>query len=60
MNLRKIEAVVKILMISGEADILIEIHAQEGENMVNIIEQIEKIHGITEIHSHFIMDEWNK
>lgn len=59
-SLQDIKQVVKILIISGEADILIEIHAPYGDEMVTILENIEKIPGIKEIHSHFVMNEWHK
>ena len=59
-ELKKIERVVRIKMISGKADLLIEIQGEEGNEIVNSIEKIEKIRGITEIHSHFVMDEWKK
>ena len=59
-QLKRIAEIVKIMTISGEADILIEIHAEENEDAILVIEKIEKIAGITEIHSHFVMDEWIK
>lgn len=58
--LQEIQEVVKILVISGEADILIEIHAPYGDEMVKIIENIEQIPDIKEINSHFVLDEWYK
>ena len=59
-ELKKIPEIKKIMTISGEADILIEIHAERNEDAILVIEKIEKITGITEIHSHFVMDEWIK
>ena len=59
-ELKKITDIIKIMTISGEADILIEIHAEKNEEVIVAIEKIEKISGIIEIHSHFVMDEWIK
>ena len=59
-ELKKIPEIKKIMTISGEADILIEIQAEENEDAILVIEKIEKITGITEIHSQFVMDEWIK
>ena len=59
-ELKKIVEIIKIMTISGEADILIEIQAEKNEEAIFVIEKIEKITGIIEIHSHFVMDEWIK
>jgi DNA-binding Lrp family transcriptional regulator len=59
-ELKKIAEIIKIMTISGEADILIEIRAEKNEEAIFVIEKIEKITGIIEIHSHFVMDEWIK
>ena len=59
-ELKKITDIIKIMTISGESDILIEIRADKNEEVIFSIENIEKIPGIIEIHSHFVMDEWIK
>ena len=58
--LKKIPEVVKILSISGYFDLLIHIVVDTSEDLVEIIEKIEKIDGIIEIHSHYVLSEWEK
>ena len=57
-SLKEISGIMKILTISGETDILIEIQVEDNDEAVLVIEKIEKIKGIIEIHSHFVMDEY--
>lgn len=59
-QLLQVQEIRKIMMISGEADILLEIEALKSDDLMNVIEQIEKIDGIININSHFVMDEWSK
>lgn len=59
-SLKNIENVVKILTISGEYNLLVEINTENSEDLVFIIEKIEKIKGIKEIHSHYVLMEWEK
>ncbi|UYP46332.1 hypothetical protein NEF87_002617 [Candidatus Lokiarchaeum ossiferum] len=59
-ELKQIPEVVKILSISGDFDLLIHILVEKSEDLVEIIEKIEKIPGIKEINSHYVLAEWEK
>ena len=59
-ELQKIPDITKILSISGEYEFLIEMIADKSEDLMDVIEFIEKIPGIKEIHSHYILSEWEK
>ena len=58
--LKQIPAITKILSISGEYSLIVEISADSSENFVPIIESIEKFPGILAIQSQFVMEEWQK
>ncbi|MHA1766798.1 MAG: Lrp/AsnC family transcriptional regulator [Promethearchaeota archaeon] len=59
-ELQKIPEITKILSISGEYEFLIEVITEQTEDLMDVIEYIEKIPGIQEIHSHYILSEWEK
>ena len=59
-KLRKIPEISKILSITGEYSLIVEILAESSDNFVPIIESIEKFPGILAIQSHFVMAEWQK
>ena len=59
-ELQKIPDITKILSISGEYEFLVEMIAEKSEDLMDVIEFIEKIPGIKEIHSHYILSEWEK
>jgi len=59
-ELQKIPDITKILSISGEYEFLIEISVEKTEDLMDIIEFIEKIPGIKEVHSHYVLSEWEK
>ena len=59
-ELQKIPDITKILSISGEYEFLIEISVEKTEDLMDVIEFIEKIPGIKEIHSHYVLSEWEK
>ncbi|QEE15671.1 Lrp/AsnC ligand binding domain-containing protein [Promethearchaeum syntrophicum] len=59
-ELQKIPDITKILSISGEYEFLIEIRVEKSEELIDIIEYIEKIPGIKEVHSHYVLSEWEK
>ena len=59
-ELQKIPDITKILSISGEYEFLIEISVEKPEDLMDIIEFIEKIPGIKEVHSHYVLSEWKK
>ena len=60
-SLKQIPEVVKILTISGEFDILVEITSPVSENFATIFsEKIDHLPGIIEIHSHLVMKAWEK
>ena len=58
--LKQISAITKILSISGEYSLIVEISAETSEDFVPIIESIEKFPGILAIQSQFVMKEWLK
>lgn len=58
--LKEIPEIKKIQLISGHFDLLIEISAPNSEDLVPIFEKIEKIPGLKEIHSHFVLEVWQK
>jgi DNA-binding Lrp family transcriptional regulator len=59
--LKSIPNVKKIISITGEFDLLIEIQTQSSEQLVDIIsKQIESISGIKKIQSHYVMNTWEK
>ncbi len=59
-ELQKIPDITKILSISGEYEFLIEISVEKTEDLMDVIEFIEKIPGIKEVHSHYVLSEWEK
>jgi len=59
-ELQKIPDITKILSISGEYEFLVEMIAEKSEDLMDVIELIEKIPGIKEIHSHYVLSEWEK
>ena len=59
-ELQKIPDITKILSISGEYEFLVEMIAEKSEDLMDVIEFIEKIPGIKEIHSHYVLSEWEK
>ena len=59
-KLRKIPEISKILSITGEYSLIVEILAESSDLFVPIIESIEKFSGILAIQSHFVMAEWQK
>ena len=59
-ELQKISDITKILSISGEYEFLIEISVEKTEDLMDVIEFIEKIPGIKEVHSHYVLSEWGK
>lgn len=59
-ELQKIPEITKILSISGEYEFLIEVITEKTEDLMDVIEYIEKIPGILEIHSHYVLSEWEK
>ena len=59
-ELQKIPDINKILSISGEYEFLIEISVEKTEDLMDVIEFIEKIPGIKEVHSHYVLSEWEK
>ncbi|WP_457557414.1 Lrp/AsnC ligand binding domain-containing protein [Candidatus Harpocratesius sp.] len=58
--LKDIPEIQKMQVISGYFDILIEIGVQISEELVRIFELIEQIPGLKEIHSHFVLEVWQK
>ena len=58
--LREIPEISKILSITGEYSLIVEISADSSDDFVPIIEKIEKFLGILAIQSHFVMAEWQK
>jgi len=58
--LRKIPEITKILSVSGEYSLIVEISAETSEKFVPIIESIEIFPGILAIQSQFVMKEWQK
>ncbi|MHA1777336.1 MAG: hypothetical protein DRO88_09055 [Promethearchaeia archaeon] len=58
--LKNISEIRKIQLISGYFDLLIEITVPSSEDLVPIFENIEKIPGLKEIHSHFVLEVWQK
>lgn len=59
-SLKNLLEIVRIQSITGYFDILIEINVNKSEELIETIEKIEKIPGLIEIHSHFILEEWEK
>ena len=58
--LKQIPEVSKILSITGDSDLLVEIISDKSEDLMEIIEYISMISGVSEIHSHYVMLEWEK
>jgi len=58
--LQKIPEITKILSVSGEYSLIVEISAESSEDFVPIIESIESFPGILAIQSQFVMKEWQK
>ncbi|MHA1583710.1 MAG: Lrp/AsnC ligand binding domain-containing protein [Promethearchaeota archaeon] len=58
--LKQIPEVSKILSITGDSDLLVEIISDKSEDLMEIIEHISIISGVSEIHSHYVMLEWEK
>jgi DNA-binding Lrp family transcriptional regulator len=60
-KLKKIPKIVKIQNITGEYDLLIELEADEPEDLAEVFSKhIDNIPGITTVHSHYIMKTWEK
>ena len=58
--LKNIPEISKILSITGEFSLIVEILAESSDHFVPIIEKIEKFSGILAIQSHYVMAEWQK
>ena len=58
--LKRFDEIVRVQSITGDYDILIEINVAESEDLVSIFESIEKIPGLMEFQSHFVLEEWQK
>jgi DNA-binding Lrp family transcriptional regulator len=59
-EIKKIPEIIKIFSISGEFDVMLSIEVEQSEDLVEVIEKIEKISWIKEIHSHYVLAEWEK
>ena len=60
-SLKEIPEVTKILSITGDYDILLDIEVEKPEQLQIIyLKKIDHIPGIIEIHSQFVLSEWEK
>ncbi len=60
-KLQSIEEIVKIESITGEYDLLLEIHTHSTEILYTILtKNVDVIPGIKAVHSNYIMKSWKK
>jgi DNA-binding Lrp family transcriptional regulator len=60
-ELKKIPEIVKIMTLTGEYDILIEIETETSEQLSEVfLKKIDHIPGMKETHSNYILNIWEK
>jgi DNA-binding Lrp family transcriptional regulator len=60
-SLKSVPEIVKIVSITGEYDILIEIESETPETIADIlVKYVDSIPGLVSVHSNYILASWEK